>query len=123
MRSPRNQFPLLVVALTAIWAVAGTGLRLNADPGRADASESGQAKGPPGASVKEDAYKANNIGVAELEQYRYEEAAARFREALKIDPGLSLAHLNLCIALFNEPDLPRSLAEARIAADALPKAP
>src|SRR5215469_3025604 len=76
-----------------------------------------------GSSTKEEAYRLNNIGVAELEQYKYEEAAAKFREALKIDPGLAIGHLNLSIALFNEPDLPGALAEAKIAAGMLPKAP
>src|SRR5262245_14322143 len=85
--------------------------------------EEQQRTGASGGSTKEEAYRLNNIGVAELEQYKYEEGAAKFRQALKIDPGLSMAHLNLCIALFNEPDLPGALAEAKIAAGLSPKAP
>ena len=76
----------------------------------------------PGAT-KEDAYRYSNIGVADLEQYKYEDAAAMFRQALKIDPALSIAHLNLSIALFNEPDIPAALAEAKVAAGLLPEAP
>src|SRR5215471_1279876 len=75
------------------------------------------------AAIKEDAYRYNNLGVANLEQYKYEDAAAKFRQALKIDPALSIAHLNLAIALFNEPDVPAALAEAKIAARLLPDAP
>jgi lipoprotein NlpI len=48
----------------------------------------------------EDAYRANNIGVALLEQYQYDEAATSFRQALKLEPGLHTAQLNLAIALF-----------------------
>ncbi|HEY6332865.1 MAG TPA: FG-GAP-like repeat-containing protein [Blastocatellia bacterium] len=72
---------------------------------------------------REEAYRANNIGVALLDEFKFQDAAAAFRRALKLDPALSLAHLNLCIALFNVPDLPGALAEAKIAAAQLPNMP
>lgn len=74
-------------------------------------------------SAREEAYRANNRGVALLEQFKYKEAADEFRRALKIDSGLMLARVNLSIALFNEPNLDASLREAKAAADAVPDSP
>src|SRR5688572_6737310 len=68
--------------------------------------------GPPAAS-REDAYRANNIGVALLEQFKHKEGAEAFKSALKIDPKLTLARVNLSIALFNVPDLPAAQREAQ----------
>ena len=70
----------------------------------------------PTSQAREDAYRANNIGVALLEQFKHKEAAESFRNALKIDPKLTLARVNLSIALFNVPDLPAAQREAQIAA-------
>src|SRR4029077_17403566 len=79
-------------------------------------------KGPAIAS-REDAYRANNIGVALLEQFKHKEAAEAFRNALKIDPKLNLARINLAIALFNVPDLPAAQREPQAAAALVPEAP
>ncbi|PYQ07438.1 MAG: hypothetical protein DMF83_09615 [Acidobacteria bacterium] len=73
--------------------------------------------------VREDAYRANNRGVALLEQFRPADAAEAFREALKIDPTLAIARANLAIALLNVPDLAGAEREARAAAQALPDLP
>ena len=54
----------------------------------------------PNAAIRENAYRANNIGVAQLEQFDYEAAAKSFREALQQHPSLDIARLNLAIALF-----------------------
>ena len=51
-------------------------------------------------TTREAAYRHNNIGVAYLEQYNFEAAAASFRSALEQDATLGLARLNLGIALF-----------------------
>jgi Flp pilus assembly protein TadD len=51
-------------------------------------------------TTRESAYRANNIGVARLEQYDFPAATTAFRRALEIDPGLTIARLNLGIALF-----------------------
>ena len=72
---------------------------------------------------REDAYRANNIGVALLEQFKHKEGADAFRNALKIDPKLNLARINLSIALFNVPDLPAAQREAQSAAAAAPDVP
>ncbi len=80
-------------------------------------------KKPSPAGTREEAYRANNLGVALLEQFKYSDAAAQFRRALQIDPKLSLARANLAIALFNAPDLESALKEAKAASEALPDAP
>ncbi|HEV2827944.1 MAG TPA: FG-GAP-like repeat-containing protein [Pyrinomonadaceae bacterium] len=82
-----------------------------------------QAPSGPSPSTREDAYRANNIGVALLEQFKHKEAAEAFRNALKIDPKLKLAHINLSIALFNVPDLPAAQRAAQSATVLAPEAP
>ena len=74
-------------------------------------------------SFREDAYRANNIGVALLEQFNYKEAAAKFRQALTLEPSLALARVNLGIALYNLPDPDGALRELKAAADVLPASP
>jgi Flp pilus assembly protein TadD len=66
-----------------------------------------QAPGPsrpgqpsPAVTSRENAYRANNIGVARLEQYDFPAATAAFRRALEIDSALTIARVNLGIALF-----------------------
>lgn len=78
---------------------------------------------PAGNASREDAYRANNVGVALLEQYNHAEAAASFRKALAIEPTLELARINLAIALFYVPELPAAAAAAKEAAAASPMAP
>jgi tetratricopeptide (TPR) repeat protein len=68
------------------------------------------------AAREEDAYRANNLGVALLEQYKYKEGAEAFARALQIEPGLAIARINLSIALFNVPDLRAAQREAETAA-------
>ncbi len=75
------------------------------------------------AASREDAYRANNIGVALLEQFKHKEAAEAFKNALKIDPKLNLAHINLSIALFNVPDLPAAQRQAQNATILAPEVP
>jgi Flp pilus assembly protein TadD len=77
----------------------------------------------PKPNAREEAYRANNIGVALLEQFKPKEAADAFRHALQLDPGLALARINLGIALFNMPDLPAAQKELQAAIAAAPSAP
>jgi tetratricopeptide (TPR) repeat protein len=76
-----------------------------------------------GAAPSEDAYRANNVGVAMLEQVRFAEGAESFRQALKLDPGLDIAQINLAIALFNVPEAPAALREAQAAVARAPRRP
>src|SRR6185295_18632383 len=82
-----------------------------------------QTQTGPTAAAREDAYHANNIGVALLEQFKHKEGAEAFRSALKLDPKLKLAQINLSIALFNVPDLPAAQRQAQTAATLAPEAP
>jgi cytochrome c-type biogenesis protein CcmH/NrfG len=71
----------------------------------------------------EEAYRASNLGVARLEQFDFDAAARSFREALKIEPSLGPARLNLAIALLYGGHLDAARTEADAAAAALPDAP
>ena len=73
--------------------------------------------------ARENAYRANNIGVALLEQFKHKEAADAFRRALQLQPDLALARINLGIALFNVPDLPAAQKELQAASALAPSAP
>lgn len=88
-----------------------------------DQSAASRQNTPSKASTREEAYRANNIGVALLEQYKHKEAADAFRRALQLEPRLALARINLGIALFNVPDLPAAQRELQSAAAAAPNAP
>ncbi|HEV2834271.1 MAG TPA: FG-GAP-like repeat-containing protein, partial [Pyrinomonadaceae bacterium] len=78
---------------------------------------------PAKTTAREDAYRANNQGVALLEQFKYKEAAEAFKRALQLAPDLALARINLGIALFNVPDLPAAQRELQAAATLAPSAP
>ena len=71
----------------------------------------------------ERAYRANNVGVARLEQFDYEGAASSFRRALEIAPALSIGRLNLAIALLYAGRPAEAAPEARAAAAGLRDSP
>ncbi|MEJ7711847.1 MAG: hypothetical protein WKF84_18750 [Pyrinomonadaceae bacterium] len=48
-----------------------------------------------------------------LEQFKYKDGAEAFRRSLAIDPKLTLARINLGIALCNVPELDEALLEIR----------
>ena len=74
----------------------------------------------PKPDAREQAYRANNRGVALLEQFKAQDAVGAFREALTLAPDLALARVNLAIALLNAPDLPGADQAARAALSAQP---
>jgi tetratricopeptide (TPR) repeat protein len=76
-----------------------------------------------GLAGREEAYRANNLGVALLEQYKYKEGAESFTRALQLDPKLAIARINLSIALFNVPDAAGAQREAEKAIALNPNAP
>jgi Tfp pilus assembly protein PilF len=71
----------------------------------------------------ERAYRANNRGVALLEQFNYDTAAVAFREALQALPDMGIAQVNLGIALFYGGKNPEAAAAARAAVVRLPASP
>lgn len=75
------------------------------------------------ASSREAAYRANNFGVALLEQFRHREGAEEFRRALRLDSRNALARINLAIALYNVPDIEGAVEAARAAIEVAPRAP
>ena len=84
---------------------------------------SAQTAGQISAARREDAYRANNFGVAQLEQFNYKEGAEAFRRALALDPQLKIANINLAIALFNLQDIEAALMAAQTAAKNTPESP
>ena len=105
-------FLLVSVFLAAIWFVL-----MSVDFSKAAA----QTEKKISAKERENAYRANNIGVAYLEQFDYPKAVESFRDALKIDSRMKLANVNLAIALFNAADLEGALAAAKTAAEIAPE--
>jgi len=83
----------------------------------------GGSQTPTAPLVRENAYRANNLGVALLEQFKFEEAAAAFREALKLQPDLGIGHFNLGLALLHAGDVDAATTEAAAADRLLPTAP
>jgi tetratricopeptide (TPR) repeat protein len=111
MKTYRRFFALAAVALGICAALTGV-VRTRAT-----------VQTPPTVSTREAAYRANNLGVALLEQYKYKEGAEAFARALQMEPKLAIARINLSIALFNVPDLRGAEREAQAAAALRPDAP
>ena len=72
---------------------------------------------------RDDAYRANNQGVALLEQFKFTEAAAEFRRSLGLNPSLAMARFNLGLSLLYDQDLAGALREINEAGRLLPSAP
>jgi tetratricopeptide (TPR) repeat protein len=79
----------------AVWLAALAGLGALFQPARPTPQTP-----PQGQTAREDAYRANNLGVALLEQFDFPGATEAFRRALTADSTLAIARLNLGIALF-----------------------
>jgi cytochrome c-type biogenesis protein CcmH/NrfG len=105
---------LVLVAVAAVLAAHASSSRR---------PEAASPQTPAGAAAREEAYRANNLGVALLEQFKHKEGADAFRRALALDPKLALARTNLAVALFNVPDLAGAQKEAEAAAALSPNAP
>ena len=98
---------------------AGALLLAGAAMGVRGAAPGAQAPG----GTRERAYRENNLGVARLEQFDYEAAAAAFRAALAADSSLALPRLNLAIALFYAGNAEAAATEASAAVAAMPRSP
>lgn len=77
----------------------------------------------PVAAAREAAYRTVNLGVAQLEQFAYDQAAQSFREALQRAPDLDSARVNLAIALFYAGRSADAAAEVGAAATRLTGSP
>ena len=110
-----NPDKLRIVTHRGLCAAIAAGLLLT--------GAAGVGQTPAVSATREDAYRANNLGVALLEQFKFDEAAAAFREALRREPNLGIAHLNLSIALLQSSDLETARTEATEADRLMPQAP
>ncbi|PYS29104.1 MAG: hypothetical protein DMF75_17805, partial [Acidobacteria bacterium] len=105
--------PLAFVFLLAPFlflAIAGPGLVDHAFAMRRSRVNSSAQQSP--FEKSEAAHRANNIGVALLEQYKAKEAVESFTRALEIKPDLLMARINLSIALYYLPDADSAKREA-----------
>ncbi|MFM8394871.1 MAG: FG-GAP-like repeat-containing protein, partial [Acidobacteriota bacterium] len=68
-------------------------------------------------------YQKNNLGVALMEQYKHEEAAAKFREALAGDGSFTIGRINLALALYFMNDGKSASTEALAALKLAPESP
>lgn len=81
------------------------------------------AQAPSDFDQRESAYRLNNLGVALLEQFKYDDAVVRFKQALDLKPDLPLARLNLAIALFNAQKLPEAREGVNVTLRDTPNSP
>ncbi len=105
--------PLAFVFLLAPFlflAIAGPGLVDHAFAMRRSRVNSSAQQSP--FEKSEAAHRANNIGVALLEQYKAKEAVESFTRALEIKPDLLMARINLSIAFYYLPDADSAKREA-----------
>ncbi|MFN8062923.1 MAG: FG-GAP-like repeat-containing protein [Vicinamibacterales bacterium] len=104
-----RRFASTALGLAAV--VAGLGVAA-ARPSR---PEPARSQSRPSAA-REQAYAANNVGVAWLEQYTYDKAVAEFERALQLDASVSIARVNLAIALMYAGRADEAMREATTAA-------
>ncbi len=72
---------------------------------------------------REELYRLVNIGIAYLEQFKHEEAAKYFKQAVDKDTSFALGHLNLAVAHYFNRDMPKAAEEARLALKQMPNSP
>jgi len=72
---------------------------------------------------REALYRLNNVGVGYLEQYKHEEAAKEFKQAVARDPGFAVGRTNLAVAYYFLRDFRSAAVEAREAIKLSPQNP
>ncbi len=82
-----------------------------------------QSQQPATSGAREEAYRANNAGVAALERFDYQSAATEFRKALAADPSVHIAGVNLAIAMHYAGDSAGAHKQALAAAQQMPDEP
>jgi tetratricopeptide (TPR) repeat protein len=106
MKSPLT----FVIPLSLSLAIAGATLIESSTA--LSSPDTGAPAGQSAFEKSESAYRANNIGVALLEQYKAKDAVESFTRALEIKPDLLIARMNLSIALYYLPDADGAKREA-----------
>jgi tetratricopeptide (TPR) repeat protein len=109
MSSARRVLPVLVLVTVPVAVSLGLARRRDAAPAALPARD-------------EAAYRANNVGVALLEQYRFADAVLALRKSVALDPKFATARINLGIGLFYLPDLAASKQEMEAAIGLAPAA-
>ena len=104
--------PLAFVILLALLLNAIAGAALISSSTAATTSPTTATNQQSAFEKSEAAYRANNIGVALLEQYKARDAVESFTRALAIKPDLLIARMNLSIALYYLPDADGAKREA-----------
>ncbi|HYE72862.1 MAG TPA: tetratricopeptide repeat protein, partial [Blastocatellia bacterium] len=84
-------------------------------------AQAGQTSDP--REAREELYRFNNLGAAYLEQYKPEEAAKEFRQAVAKDPNFAIGHINLAIAYHFNQNIAKAIEEARAAVKLMPQSP
>ena len=90
--------------------------------GQAGQEHIGAAK-EAGTRATSDAVRLNNLGVAYMNQQRFEQAQKLFEQAIVADRKFYLAHLNLGISLFSQRKLNQARVTLQQAAEKLPRDP
>jgi len=108
MKSPLAFVILLALSLSI--AIAGT--ILIESSAASSLPQAGALSEQAASEKREAAYRANNLGVAMLEQYKAKDAVEYFTRALQIKPDLLIARVNLSIALYYLPDADGAKREA-----------
>ena len=96
-RNRANSFVFFLILLASFTLAAPQGTQPQAT--RSGSAQTKTANAP--ASRSAEAARLNNLGTAYMNQQQFEKAAKLFQQAHKLDPNLSVAHLNEGIALVN----------------------
>src|SRR5439155_2776707 len=100
MKSP----PAFVILLTLFLFLALAGTTLIDSSAAMSSTQASALVEQAAFEKREAAYRANNLGVAMLEQYKAKDAVEYFNRALEIKSDLLIARINLSIALYYLPD-------------------
>src|SRR5437762_6993400 len=115
--------PAFVILFALLFSCAIAGAELIKSSAATPSIEAGALSAQSAFEKSEAAYRANNIGVALLEQYKANEAVGSFTRALQIKPDLTIARINLSIALYYLPDAGGAKREAEKALSEDPNRP
>jgi tetratricopeptide (TPR) repeat protein len=107
-KDTKGTFFLLALCLLSVSVFCGESL-LTVRSAQSDAQQK-----------REQLYRLNNLGVALMEQFKHEEAAKHFKEALSGDPNFALARINLALANYFLNDSKTAVEDAKAAVKLAP---